>query len=263
MCLFNKEKIIGQLPPKVSTQIAEIEIFQTIESTNQYLLDRTKLPSGSVCIAEQQTQGRGRQGRTWISPPTGNLYLSILWHFNNKQNLPWPCLSLICGLSIVRVLKQLIFQPIHIKWPNDILVEGKKISGILVESNLSDQYLTAVIGMGVNINLPIEYRRDLPYEITDLNSHLSKTIESNELVAKVLQEVIASLQLFAAQGFQPFRDEWLSYANYLNKPVSLVNGTHTYQGIMTGINEDGALLLEQNGIITPIYSGEFSLRPQR
>lgn len=261
MGLFDKEKIISYLSIEDKIKLTEIEIFPTIESTNQYLLEKNSL-SGQVCIAEQQTQGRGRRGKTWLSPPTGNLYFSVAWRFQKKLNHPWGCLGLIAGLSVAQVIESLIHQPVKIKWPNDILIGEEKIAGILVESNLSADDLTVVIGIGLNILLPQEYRQIISYPVTDLESFKSSFCEHNQLVAKLIHILFANLTLFAQIGFETFHDQWLRYAKYINQPVKLLNDKTEMCGKMVGIAKDGALLLEQDGIITPVYSGEFSLRPQ-
>lgn len=252
MSLFDPQQIL------TLSQVSGIQYFPSIDSTNQYLLQHTDYPSGYVCIAEQQTAGRGRNGRVWVSPPTGNLYLSLLWHFP-LQKLPWSSLSLVVGVAVAKALAEYPNIAVNLKWPNDVMVAGNKLAGILVET-LSRDKMTVVIGLGLNIHMPTNYRDDIQKPITDLASLTTNRINPNLLVATILKQLVTALELFAKKGFAPFIADWESYHANQGALASVSQGNTVIEGKIIGINAEGALLLQQGDIITPIYSGEPSVK---
>lgn len=252
MTLFDPQQIIEL------SSVPEIKLFSSIDSTNQYLLQHSDLPSGCVCLAEQQTAGRGRNGRVWVSPPTGNLYLSLLWHFPLKK-LPWSSLSLVAGVAVAKALAEYPYVSVQLKWPNDVLISDKKLAGILIET-LSRDKMTVVIGLGLNIHMPISYRDSIQKPIIDLASVVKDPLNPNLLVATILKQLTEAMHLFDSQGFAPFITDWGFYHAHKGALASVSQGDALIEGKILGINTEGALLLQQGDIITPIYSGEPSLK---
>jgi BirA family biotin operon repressor/biotin-[acetyl-CoA-carboxylase] ligase len=157
---------------KNSAMLNRIDIFQTINSTNTYLLECAAAgeKSGLFCFAEQQSKGKGRLGRQWLSPK-GNLYFSLLWHFSQDQ-LTLSSLSLAIAVMVANALKKIgIGHGLELKWPNDILFNGKKMVGILLERSPATQHqVSIVIGVGINIIAPTE----LNHQATGLTDILTE-----------------------------------------------------------------------------------------
>ena len=216
-----------------------IKEIQTCTSTND---EAKHQPFYSVILAEEQTNGRGRNGRTWVSGK-GNLMASIV--------LPKPESAYIYSFLISLAIAQSIaFLSPRIKWPNDILVNGKKIAGILLE--VYDDKL--IIGFGVNIQ---EHPVDtLLYEATDLKEH-GRAVEKEKLLHDILQNFQFMLELYQKKGFQQIRLEWLQFAMGVGKRISVKLLNSSIEGVFDGINEDGILILtDDNGKKQQITAGD-------
>jgi BirA family biotin operon repressor/biotin-[acetyl-CoA-carboxylase] ligase len=234
------------------SKINAINIFDVIDSTNTYLLSKKNLKGINVCVAESQTQGRGRQGKVWHSPPGTNIYCSVHWPF--KKKIPFSGLSLSVGVMIANALKTYGIPPLQLKWPNDILHANKKLGGILLESN---QPNSVVIGFGLNINLGDDAKK----EWTDLATIAEKNISKNKLLGMILNELFINLPVFENKGLMHFKKDWQQYDFLFCREVTLTSAKNNVHGIMTGINNDGELLLQlPNGAIQSFSLGEVSVR---
>ena len=249
----------------------DIETFLSINSTNQYLMQQ--LASGNrrctAVFAEQQTSGRGRHGRQWISPFGGNLYFSILYQFGPMPN-DMAGLSLAVGVAIVELLRKSGVESAKLKWPNDILVNGRKLCGILLEMHGESRGPYAVVlGIGLNVSMPDASIHSSGAEKIDqpwvaLNQVLDIGLSRNELAAQLLIHIMSALKEFEANGLEAFRDRWMKWDSYMNTEVLLRLGDREIKGIARGIDQQGALLLEQQGqpgSRQRFYSGEIKLRP--
>ncbi|HEX7044106.1 MAG TPA: biotin--[acetyl-CoA-carboxylase] ligase [Burkholderiales bacterium] len=246
-----------------------VEVLETVGSTNRRLLAQAMQetdPSGMVCIAEVQPQGRGRQGRNWVSTAYENLMLSVAWRFAGGSAM-MAGLSLAAGVAVARAVERYgvdaAAAALGLKWPNDLLCRGRKLAGLLVEvhGEASGPCLV-VLGVGVNCRIaPADARRiDQPW--TDLRSLLGETIDRNRLAALLIAELHAMFVTFAASGLAPFRPDWEARHLYANHPVRVVRAGETYEGVVEGIDDSGALRLRGPAGDTHIfYSGEVSLRP--
>jgi BirA family biotin operon repressor/biotin-[acetyl-CoA-carboxylase] ligase len=258
--LLDRESILNLLDPQ--SRLQGIEIFLSIDSTNQYLMQRDNVhvhaPWG--VLAEQQTAGRGRRGRTWQSPFAGNLYLSLLWRFN-QMNANFIGLSLVIGVLICRLLQELGVPELCLKWPNDVLCRNKKLCGILVEMRgESSGPFDTVIGIGLNLTMPNDSAQliDQPWIALD---QLDIALPSrNVLAARFIQILVEALPEFETQGLRPFIPAWRKLDCYRDREVILHIGDRRIQGIGRGIDEQGALLVEHQGMIQRYYSGEITLR---
>ena len=246
----------------------DIDIAESIPSTNSELMARAGLgaPSGTCIATETQTAGRGRRGRTWQSAPGASLTFSLLWRFE-KGAPQLGGLSLVVGLAVLRALRKLGAgaADIKLKWPNDIVCGGRKLGGVLIETQ-GDMLgpTAAVIGIGLNVRLPEALKESIDQPVCDVASLVATAISRNALLATVLAEMIAILDQFQAGGFAAFKGEWLAVHVLQGKQVNVLAGdgkiTHA---VVTGVNDDGSLIVLQNSRETALSSGEVSLRQYR
>jgi BirA family biotin operon repressor/biotin-[acetyl-CoA-carboxylase] ligase len=242
--LLSNIEINKYLEASVKSNLTEIEILHQIDSTNQYLLDAIKIgkPSGSVALAEYQTAGRGRRGKSWFSPFGANLYLSILWHFNNDPS-ELSGLSLAVAVAIANALKKSGVAGIQVKWPNDILWNYRKLAGILIESIAESHSKTyIVIGVGINISMTRKGSA-IDQDWVDIFEILQQKPQRNRITAEVINELVKMLMVFAQDGFKSFMNEWQVLDAYFNKPVILYTPTQQFIGTERGISSHGELIL--------------------
>ena len=232
------------------------EILPIIDSTNQYLLDKIgQLRSGDCCIAEFQSKARGRRGRRWFSPFGSNLYFSMYWQLEQGVAAAMG-LSLVVGIVIADTLRELSGQDIKVKWPNDLYLNDQKLAGILIElAGKTGDCAHAIIGIGVNLMMT----NPDPNIVNQKWANLGK-VDRNLLVARIVKNLNIKLSEFEKQGLAPFISDWNRLDNFANRPVKLLIGDNVIRGIAKGINEQGALMLEQDGKINAHIGGEISLR---
>lgn len=239
-----------------------VELISVIDSTNQYLLDRVdNLESGSVCIAEYQTQGRGRRGRHWVSPFGSNLYLSMYWKLDAGMAAAMG-LSLVVGVAVVEALEEIGVSGVKLKWPNDLYYQDKKLAGILVEmSGQAGGAAHLVIGMGLNVSMPSDVKGiDQPW--VSLGEVVEELPERNELASALINAWQLVLENYEINGMNDFVERWNRLDNFIERPVKLILGQKEIKGIVQGINQQGALLLKTDKGVESFIGGEISLRPQ-
>ena len=233
-----------------------ITVLPVIDSTNQYLMDRIgQLESGDACVAEYQQAGRGRRGRKWFSPFGANLYLSMFWRLEQGPAAAIG-LSLVIGIVMAEVLRDLGADKVRVKWPNDLYL----LDRILVElTGKTGDAAQIVIGAGINMSM----RRVEENVVNQGWINLQEAginIDRNTLAARLIRELRAALVLFEHEGLAPYLSRWKKLDNFIDRPVKLIIGDKEIFGISRGIDAQGALLLEQNGEIKPWMGGEISLR---
>jgi BirA family biotin operon repressor/biotin-[acetyl-CoA-carboxylase] ligase len=246
-----------------NSPVIELKVFDEIDSTNAYLLQEAAAgaTSGLACIAEIQTAGRGRRGRTWFAAPGASLAFSMLWRF--EQPLDFLAgLSLAAGVAVVRVLRRLGSEEVRLKWPNDVVHRHHKLAGILVETQGGGSApSTAVIGVGLNLRLPGDIRARIDQAVTDVASIVSVMPTRSDLAASLLSELAAVLQQFAAEGFCGLSAEWAALHAYQGQAVQMhFADNRIISGQVTGVAADGALLVDTGAGAQKFYSGEISLR---
>ncbi|TKB46518.1 bifunctional biotin--[acetyl-CoA-carboxylase] ligase/biotin operon repressor BirA [Ferrimonas sediminicola] len=255
MTLLNREAIASGLS-------SSVYLFDEVESTNSFLLQNLgQLASGDCCLAERQSQGRGRRGRQWISPYAGSLYLSLYWRLPGGVAQAGG-LSLVVGVLLVDALESLGITGVSVKWPNDLYYGEAKLAGILVE--MRGQYgepADMVIGCGINVNLGVDAAAEIDRAWTDLRLVTGEPVDRNRLANAVIRHLQQGLTLFEAQGLAPFIERWRRHDRYLGKPVRILLGESEVLGVAAGIDANGALLLETEDGIRAFNSGEVSLRP--
>jgi len=243
-----------------------IEVVDQIESTSSELMRRAQRRDihQAVLAAEWQTAGRGRRGRAWTAIAGGSLTFSLGWKFEQGAGF-LAGLSLAVGVAVVRALEAEGFKDVALKWPNDLIHRHLKVGGILIELN-GDALgpTTTVVGVGLNVRLPAAARKDIPVPITDLASVAGRKaapIDRNRLLAALLAELAAVLDVYAREGFSPFAAEWQHRHAYQGKPVRLLlpDGA-TVTGKVAGVDASGALVLADGPRRTRFLSGEITLR---
>ncbi|NWA64162.1 bifunctional biotin--[acetyl-CoA-carboxylase] ligase/biotin operon repressor BirA [Pantoea sp. B9002] len=238
-----------------------LAVIPVIDSTNQYLLDRMdQLPSGYACIAEYQQAGRGRRGRKWFSPFGTNLYMSMYWRLEQGPAAAMG-LSLVIGIIMAEVIQSLGAPDVRVKWPNDLYLNDRKLAGILVElTGKTGDAAQIVIGAGVNLLMRSEGTAEINQGWINLQE-AGVDIDRNELAAKLINSLREALPIFERDGLAPFVSRWEALDNFINRPVKLLIGDREVYGIARGIDKQGGLLLEQDGVIKSWVGGEISLRP--
>ncbi len=265
MQLLSKTDIESNLSSIASSLITDIEIHDCIKSTNTYLLDKARQKSlcGIACFAEYQLQGKGRRGREWVSPFGSNIYLSILWHFQNGP-AAISGLSLAVGVAVIRALKECGINDVGLKWPNDIYWQGKKLAGILIEvSGESAGPCNAVIGLGLNFYLPEQEAQSITQDWVDLNHVLADNSAKirNKLAAGLLNQLMPTIANFEDDTLKSYLDEWRGYDCMQGNKVDIYMGKHVFTGVVEGIDNDGLLLLShEQGKVKAYASGEVSFR---
>jgi len=260
---LDPKKIISVISPENRSFLTRLEVFQSIDSTNSYLLAQLKnsfsqsQPGSWVCFAEEQTQGRGRQGKTWYSPYGANIYCSLTWIFPAKF-AGISALSIACGLLLIQSLNKLgLYQGLSLKWPNDILFLGRKLGGILIENLASPTQNRMVIGIGLNVNLSPEANTDW----ISVFQALDQVVSRNLVAGIVADEFLSGIRIFEQQGLKPFLPLLLQYDYLRGKTVRVLRPQGVLEGIAQGLNEAGEfLLLDQEGKSQVFSYGEVSLR---
>ncbi|SHN42925.1 BirA family transcriptional regulator, biotin operon repressor / biotin-[acetyl-CoA-carboxylase] ligase [Duganella sacchari] len=235
-----------------------IETVAETGSTNADLLARIgTLPGPVLRIAENQTAGRGRAGRSWLSRPGAALMFSLAWRFkgplHNMSGLP-----MAVGVALAETIVSL-GVPVQIKWPNDLLRDGAKLAGILVETQKTDDAIWAVIGCGLNLLMPDELEAQIGREVA--SAPWLAQMDRNQLMAALLGRLAAVLAEFDDTGFAPFTERWNALHAWHGKDVVLLdNGAVMQQGRAAGVDAIGRLLLDTDQGRVEILSGDVSLR---
>lgn len=258
---------LGQIKEHLAADVAAHwcwHLYQEIDSTNaqaQRLLAEAGGRRPLACISERQTSGRGRRGRSWVSPYAQNIYMTLVEPFTEgAQGLEG--LSLLVGIVLADTLESCGYPQVGLKWPNDLLLEGRKLAGILIEiaGDLTSDCV-AVVGVGVNVLM----RPDAGVEIDQAWTSLiqapgSGELDRNKLIATFAGKLFLAMARFRCLGFEGFIAEWDKRDAWLGRSVNIVSGSHTLQGIHQGVNDRGALkLLTEDGLVL-VSGGEVSLR---
>lgn len=242
----------------------QLEVLSHVNSTNDYLKSKIGTATNAIpfCLAEHQTAGRGRLGRTWISPFGTNLYLSCLWSF--QQDLSELAgLSLVVGLAVIAALReQGLRDEIKIKWPNDILWQHKKLAGVLTEISAETYgYAQAIIGVGLNINMPVIPTPGINQDWTTVHAITGTIQDRNKLAALVIKQLLQMIPHFAQSGLKPFLATWRQHDALFDKVITLEHGNNQISGIGAGINTNGHLLLRHvDGTICSYSSGNTTIQ---
>lgn len=259
---LNADAIQNGLKPATSEQLTAIEVHDSLGSTNHYLYELAgkNAKSGHVVIAEHQRAGRGRRGRSWVSPFAQNIYLSLLWCFDLAL-ARLSGLSLVVAVAVARALHRITGIEPQLKWPNDILFAGRKLSGILLEvQGESGGPCATVIGIGVNVGMSANAATNIEQPWIDLTSATGRPISRNLLSSAILDELVLALQAFNESGMSTFMADWRRWDGVAGRSVRLIFSDHEIKGEVQGIDEQGALLLNNKTGLHRYQTGEISLR---
>lgn len=252
MYSLDKEKIVAGL----DLQNIDIHIVQEISSTNDFFSKPCGMQIPSVCIAEKQSAGRGRINRVWDSPVGANIYMSLLYKFNNAD---LSTVSVITGLAVRDAIEKYISLPgIKVKWPNDILFQEKKLGGILIESQIFGKSAHVIVGIGINVNLLEATNIHKPW--TSLQKITNTYHDRNEIISAIINNILLYYKKFEKDGFRVFIQEWDDHDILLNKVISITEDSKIFEGRSLGINSEGNLLLKfDDGEIRCFNYGETSI----
>lgn len=241
LILFNAQHIQSCLKHKT----LQVDILEKIDSTNDYLKQFTPLNKKVIaCLAETQTKGKARLNRTWHSPFAENIYLSIIYPFD-KDISELSGLSLVVGLAICHAIEATLHlknNVLKVKWPNDVLFDGCKLAGTLIEIQAeSHGFSEVIIGIGINVNMKQAIKQEITQPWTSLLEKTNTYIDRNDLAAKLIDTLIDYLEKFSKENLSGFIDEWQNRDHLANAEVKLMSGSTCWQGIASGINNQGHL----------------------
>jgi len=266
--LLDPQAIGKALGSAARARVRNLERHLRIGSTNSRLLEVSDLPHGraDVCLAEVQSAGRGRRGRSWLASFGAGICLSISWQFAEVPR-QLSALSLAVGVSVLRALRALGAAGLGVKWPNDLLVAQRKLGGILIELRAeSGGPAYVVIGIGINYLLTSRLRRELAaadVKAADLCEAIAGGKPGrNRVVSALLEHLLEALLDFERSGLESFAREWRDADALAAAHARVAYGDQTYSGIARGIDEDGALLLETPGRLLRFVSGEVTVRTE-
>ncbi|WP_260957952.1 bifunctional biotin--[acetyl-CoA-carboxylase] ligase/biotin operon repressor BirA [Pseudomonas citri] len=237
-----------------------VHIFDSIDSTNAEALRAIGrgVEAPFLVLAERQAAGRGRRGRRWVSPFAENLYYSLVLRIEGGMRQV-EGLSLVVGLAVMRTLRDMGVTEAGLKWPNDVLVGGKKIAGILLEL-VGDPADVCHVVLGVGINVNMQSTDEVDQQWTSMSLEAGRTFDRNELVAQLGRKLRQYLKLHHESGFAAIQSEWESYHLWQGRAVSLIAGINRIDGVVMGIDLQGALRLKVEGVEKVFSGGELSLR---
>lgn len=216
---------------------------------------------GTVVIAEEQQGGKGRMARPWVSKAYKGIWMSVILKPELTPQQA-PQITLVAAVATVQAIHEVTGLTPEIKWPNDLLLDGKKITGILTELQTDPDRVKAILlGIGINVNQEkSEFPEELEAIATSLNLALGKPVNRAKLVASILKHLEHFVSLYVEEGFLPIKQLWERHANTIGKQVRAVMLRETIEGIAVGITEEGMLELQlSDGRIRQIYSGDIEL----
>ncbi|WP_458378743.1 bifunctional biotin--[acetyl-CoA-carboxylase] ligase/biotin operon repressor BirA [Pseudomonas chlororaphis] len=234
--------------------------FDSVDSTNAEALRAVErgVPAPFLVLAERQTAGRGRRGRKWVSPFAENVYYSLVLRIDGGMR-QLEGLSLVVGLAVMQTLREFGIAGAGLKWPNDVLVGRKKIAGILLEL-VGDPADVCHVVLGVGINVNMQKTDEVDQQWTSMRLESGKQVDRNQLAARLSMMLKAYLERHQAQGFSSIQEEWEQNHLWQGNAVSLIAGVNKIDGVVMGIDQQGALRLEVDGVEKVYSGGELSLR---
>ena len=268
---LNVTAIVDSLSPAAAAMFA-LEVHDSVGSTNDVvraflvaddspLADGFPFADGSrgvVALAEEQTQGRGRRGRTWHSPRGANLYLSLGWRFHGPVER-LSGLSLAIGAMLAEVIARDFGVDLALKWPNDLFHRERKLGGVLIEL-LGEQNgaIPVVAGIGLNVNMPLEAAESIQRPWTDLATARGSQLDRNRLAAQLINQLASGLADIAGGGMGGWLEQWRQ-RDFLHGRQVLVEGSPTIAGKAAGVDQHGALLVNTETGQSVVAGGEATL----
>jgi BirA family biotin operon repressor/biotin-[acetyl-CoA-carboxylase] ligase len=259
--MIKVEKIMSMLETEYVGR--EIHYFQKLSSTNTVAKEQAKkgAKEGIVIVAETQAQGRGRLNRPWISPK-GGVWLSVILRPQIATE-EVPKITLITSVAVAKTLHCLYGLKTEIKWPNDVLIDGKKVCGILTESSTNGKNVNIIVaGIGINANFILKaLPDDLRMTATTLKEVLGKNVDIEKLICALLKEFEEHYELFREKKFKALLEEWRKTAGFLGKRIEVTSFGENWIGRAFDIDESGALIVElKDGEKKRVLSGDVTVR---
>jgi BirA family biotin operon repressor/biotin-[acetyl-CoA-carboxylase] ligase len=266
--LLDRDSILKHLGATAVDLSDRLHVLEEMDSTNHHLAALVATGSdinGTSCLAEAQPGGRGRRGKTWVATPYRNLMLSMAWQFPGGPALV-SGLSLAAGLAVLQAIEEYgdaaHGAPIGLKWPNDVLWEGRKLAGLLADVQGESAGPTRVIlGVGVNGHIAEAEAAQIDQPWADLQTAFGAPIDRNRLAALIIRHWQRMFQEFAEKGLAAFREEWSARHLYHGQRVRLIQGEREFAGTVEGIDEHGGLIVRLAQGRQVFHSGEISMRP--
>lgn len=240
-----------------------IECVAVTGSTSDDLLDRARSQPvhGIARFADVQTAGRGRRGRDWVSPPVGNIYLSVAWQFPGGAGV-LEGLSLAVGAAVAECLDAELGTALALKWPNDLYLADRKVGGMLVDiAPMAESGVTAVVGIGLNLFLPPTLAGGIDQPVTSLAKHIASPPDRTRIAGGLLRALLPLLTDWERAGFAPWRQRWQARDWLWQHPLA-VSGSEQFSGVGQGVDARGNLLVATDGGIRRVAAGEVSVRPK-
>lgn len=250
MTSLNADEMLRFVNDPVRERLATIDVFAEIASTNSFLMESPGPAPGMISIAatSNQTGGRGRHGKTWLSPPGSGLCLSVAYTFATQPE-HLPALTLVLGLGGVHALEELGATDVQIKWPNDLVARDGKLGGILTEvQHQSAGGVTIVTGIGINVDLQekLDFGMEMDWarNVVDLKSICDVTPSHEEIAGKMTAHFLQAFVDFEEFGFAAVADRWARYDWLLGRAITVDTADRQFSGVGAGVAEDGALLID-------------------
>jgi BirA family biotin operon repressor/biotin-[acetyl-CoA-carboxylase] ligase len=255
------DAIRAGLAARASAWLTALEVRPTIGSTNAELVMRAQQGSitGQVCMAEVQLAGRGRRGRSWFSPLGGNLALTLGFDAR-RPPAELGGFSLVVGLAVLDALETFGVVGLGLKWPNDVLLNGAKLGGILIELVQRGPAHSVIVGVGLNVRLPESVRGQLDQAVTDLASTGLRLPSRSLLAARLISSIVEFEQGFVDAGFGAFAPIFDARHAYQGADVVVLQGDHSFEGRVAGVALDGGLRISCGAGERVVHGGEVSLR---
>ena len=266
-CLMEVPDVLGEseIKSRMETQWVgqRVYFYEEIDSTNTQAkrLAEEDAPSGTLVVSDCQVKGKGRRGRVWTSPKGEAIYMTILLRPQIRPDRA-SMVTLVMGLSVVQAIRNVLGLETSIKWPNDVVLNRKKLVGTLTEMSAQMDYIEyLVIGTGINANMTA-FSEELKDKATSLRMEMGRPVNRAALIAESMKCFEINYEIFEkTQDLSGLIEDYQAVLANLNQPVRVLEPGHEYSGIARGINEKGELLVErEDGTVTAVYSGEVSVR---
>ena len=259
--LLCEQTVRQHLSPQARSLIADLELAGVVDSTNTVAMTKAVAgASGYVCSAEQQTAGRGRRGRSWVSPYGSSLYLSVVWEFAGGASA-LEGLSLAVGVAVVAALEKVGVADARLKWPNDVLHQQRKLSGVLLEMvGDAEGPCRVVVGVGLNVAMATAPATVIDQPWVDVSSITDVPVTRSRLLALVLNELMPLLADFEQHGFAAYRQRWQALDAYAGQQVAVQLGDDVVVGTAAGVDASGAVIVDTVAGQRLFHGGELSLR---
>lgn len=260
--LLRYEKLLHDIHDQQAKLYLKRVTSSTHDDLKQLLYDApaTTLSAGTCVLAEMQTEGRGRRGRTWSSPFGSNLYASFFWPLEDGLNSALG-LSVAVGIRLAEILEKAGIGGVSVKWPNDVYIQQEKVAGILVElEGQSTGAGRAFIGIGLNLQMPAQSAAQITQPFTDVQKHLSEPIDRHHWATQIINGMRDALSDFSRHGLTELVPVWRRLDHFYGQPIRIILGQHEQIGIGQGIDSHGALLVRQDNGLKRYFGGEISIR---